>query len=413
MLRRRATRAKSAVGECALKSIALVNRFAPADAAGDAPGDAPGDAGAASLAQASTAMAPTAMALARLAALLTARLSAVDLRIVGAGRTYGGGGARNESFWRRATASWRDGAALAATAADCDTVISLTDPPFLGFHLARRLRAESLWVEWTMDLYPEALAAAAGLPPRPARLPGLRRPDLRLCLGPEQAAFLAADGGTPIPQLILPAGGGDPPARPLAPPQGLIHLVYAGNLGRAHWAGALPLLAQACDPARFRLTVAAYGVQASATRHALAAFPHVDWRETPLSEDELNAAHVHVVSLKENWTHVCVPSKAVSALRRGRPILFFGSARSDAWGWAQADGGRDAGLRVDPQTAASALPGVLRRLAAPAQLAALTDQAAKAGLRLRDAEAQAADALAERLTFHTAAPMLQSGETTT
>lgn len=365
------------------KSIALVNRFAPPDAA------------------------PTAVALARLGALLTARLPTVNLRLVGAGRTYAGGGARNETPWRRAATSWRDGAALAATAAADDVVISLTDPPFLAAHLARRLGAASLWVEWTMDLYPEALAAAAGLSPRPIRLPGLRRPDLRLCLGPEQAAFLAAGGGQPIPQLILPAGVGDPPAGRLAPPpeqRRLVHLVYAGNLGRAHWAGALPSLARACDPAQFRLTVAAYGKQAATTREALAGFPHVEWREAPLSEEELNAADAHVVSLKENWTHVSVPSKAVSALRRGRPILFFGSARSDAWRWAQADGKQDAGLRVDPHpaAAAAALTDALKRLAAPGQLAALTERAAAAGRRLRDAEEKAADALAERLARHIA-----------
>lgn len=359
-----------------MKSVAMVNRFAPPDAA------------------------PTAVALARLAALLKARLPTINLRVVGAERAYGGAGARNESPWRRATASWRDGATLAAAAAAHDAVISLTDPPLLACRLARRLKAETLWIEWTMDLYPEALAAAAGLSPRPSRFPGLRRPDLRLCLGPEQAAFLAADGGPPIRQLILPAGVCDPPANSLSPPpSGLVHLAYAGNLGRAHWADALPSLARACDPARFRLTIAAYGKQAATTRKALAAFPHVDWRETPLSETELNAAHVHIVSLKENWTHVCVPSKAVSALSRGRPILFFGSARSDVWRWAQTDGAQSAGLRIAPlaKAASAMLPDALAQLATPVRLAALTEQAAKAASQLRDAEEKTVDALADRL----------------
>lgn len=347
---------------------------------------------------------PTAAALTRLADLLIARLPGTDLRVIGTGRFYAGAGAKDESsFLRRIAASWRDGGRLAAAAAGHGVVVSLTDPPFLAFRLARRLGVETVWIEWTMDLYPQALAAALGLSSRRALLPAgrrrlrSRRPDLRLCLGAGQAAFLAAGELAPVPHLILPAGVCEAPQRPLAPPsspQEPVRLVYAGNLGRAHWADALPLLARFCDPARFRLTVAAYGQRAAAARRATEGFSHVEWRDGPLTEAELNAAHAHIVSLKENWTHVSVPSKAVSALCRGRPVLFFGSAQSDAWGWAEG-----AGLLIEPrlQAAAAALPYAMARLAEPSQLAALTERAVKAGERLRRAEALAADELAVRL----------------
>lgn len=382
-------------------TIALVNRFAPPDPS------------------------PTAAALARLAALLTARAPGLDLRFIGTGRTYDGGGAAGEGALRRAAASWRDGGRLAQAAQQCAAVVSLTDPPFLAHRIARRLPADRLWVEWTMDLYPAALQAALGFPPRPANpylrrffIAGRRRPDLRLCLGPEQAAFLAAGDPAPVPYSTLPAGVCDAPAFHAFPPaprlltaDDRIRLVYAGNLGRAHWAGALPLLARACDPTRFHLTVAAYGRRAGETRKALAGFPHVDLRASPLTDAELNAADVHVVSLRDAWTHVCVPSKAVAALCRGRPILFFGSARSDAWGWTHAAGAgagagagaengaeTAAGLRIDPcpRAAADALPEVLTQLSSAPRLAALTAAARAAGDRLRRTEDAAVDALVER-----------------
>jgi hypothetical protein len=355
-------------------SVALVNRFMPPDGA------------------------PTAAALARLAALLTARAPALDLRMIGTGRAYAGGGAVGERrLWRRGIAAFTEGRRLADAAAVHDAVLSLTDPPFLAFHLARRLPVARRWIEWTMDLYPSALWAALGArPPGFPRLPG-RRPDLRLHLGPGQAAFPAGKEQPVAPHLILPAGVRDAPPTPSAPPDargGPVRLVYAGNLGRAHWAEALPLLAAACEgvgeAGRLRLTVAAHGARAAAVKAGLAEFPHVDLRDGPLCDAELDAAHVHVVSLRENWTHVCVPSKGISALCRGRPILFFGAAASDVWSWA--DG---AGRRVDPDLAAARrdLPVVLRELADPDRLAAATMRAGRAGDRLRAAENAAADAL--------------------
>lgn len=359
-----------------MTAVALVNRFAPPDAA------------------------PTAVALDRLARLLAARLPGLELNLIGARRVYGGGGgAAGETLWRRAAASWRDGGRLAQAAAGHDVVLSLTDPPLLRRHIARRLPPGRLWIEWTMDLYPQAFWAALGLRPafHAGRMgnDGARRPDLFLRLGPRQAAATAGGASDPAPCLLLPAGVIDAPIAGAPPPHGPINLVYAGNLGRAHWPEALLLLARACDPARFRLIVAAYGAHAPAVKAALAAFPHVEWRDRPLSDADLNAADVHVVSLRENWTHVCVPSKAISALSRGRPILFFGAAASDVWAWA--DG---AGLRIDPDRAAAAdgLPDALAQLATPDRLAALTRRAQAAGDRLRRTESAAVDALAARLS---------------
>src|SRR5690606_23624403 len=40
---------------------------------------------------------------------------------------------------------------------------------------------------------------------------------------------------------------------------------------------------------------------------------------------------IHLVTLRTSWTHIAVPSKAVSAVSLGCPILFCGSPESDNW----------------------------------------------------------------------------------
>lgn len=359
-------------------TVALVNRFIPPSAA------------------------PTAAAMERLGRLLIAKSPALSLRMIGTDRSYVGGGAAGENLWRRAVASWRDGRRLAQKAAACDAVLSLTDPPLLRRHIQRALSAERLWIEWTMDAYPQALWAALGVRPT-FRIPrpigaASRTPDLFLRLGLQQATFLAAADRRSVPFLVLPAGVVDAPVSsapfPAPSPRQPVRLAYAGNLGRAHWDEALLLLARACDPARFRLIIAAYGAHTSAMKAALSGFSHVEWREAPLSDAELSAIDAHVVSLRAHWTHICVPSKAISALARGRPILFFGEATSDVWRWADGAGWR---VASDRMAATRDLPEILTQLATPERLAALTRRAQRAGDQLRQTEAATIDALAEML----------------
>ena len=45
--------------------------------------------------------------------------------------------------------------------------------------------------------------------------------------------------------------------------------------------------------------------------------------------EEAIHADVHVASLKTEWNHVCVPSKAVSSICLGKPVLFVGDTASD------------------------------------------------------------------------------------
>lgn len=293
--------------------------------------------------------------------------------------------------WRMARA-----AAVSDAASGAEVVISLTDPPMLGHWLSATLRRDQFWIEWSMDLFPEALwAATRGRPRAWPPLPG-RAPDLRLCLGPKQAEFLNARGGTRPPHLILPAGIAEPPAPGSAgvsaPKDGPVRLVHAGNMGRAHPVDGFIALARALDPARHRWTVHAHGAGAARFRAATAHLTAVEWSPAPLSRDELMAADVHVSGLRREWSHVSAPSKAVTALCLGKPVLFLGAAESDAWRWAAGGAGDGAGWRVsdDGLGVADALAAISSREA----LAVAAAAAVAAGNRLRESEERVLDDLA-------------------
>lgn len=376
--------------------IAVVNRFAPPDAA--VTGRA-----ALGLAQALRAALPRAVvrlyattatydAPAAPAPGTTALASGVEIHRV-AGREGDGRGLA------RLVAGLRDGQRLARVAAAwADVVISLTDPPLLAVWLAAaRLRRPFRWAEWTMDLYPEAFAAAGLVRAQSPLLRALRRvlaagrPDLYLALGAQQReAVLArrAAGATPaflLPCGVVPAGTapGPVPAWKRAA-GGRAVLAYAGNLGAAHGGAGLVRLVRLADPARFAFVLALHGSGADAVRARLADAPHVAFVPR-LEHAELLHADVHIASLRPEWSHVCVPSKAVSSLCLGRPVLFMGGPESDIWhlvhraGWCvPALPGGDAD--------AAALARALDEIADPELLARRTATARLRGEALRRLE---------------------------
>jgi hypothetical protein len=222
-----------------------------------------------------------------------------------------------------------------------DVVVSLTDPPLVGVFIGRRkARAERpvRWIEWTMDLYPEAFAAA-GLVKRNnplyrlvAALQRRHPPDAYICLGEAQAEALRDLRAIDRTSAILPCGIADAPPsdRPPAWRQGERRTViaYAGNLGEAHCPHLLPALVQAADPERFLFLIAIHGAHARTVRERIGAAGNVLWRDG-IDHAELAHADIHVASLMPEWTHICVPSKAVSTICLGRPLLFAGDAQSD------------------------------------------------------------------------------------
>jgi hypothetical protein len=319
--------------------IAVVNRFAPPDAA------------------------VTGRAAMELAQALQAALPQAAVRLYATTATYNeaappappvgpavpihrvpaapGGAGRGTA---RLQAALGDGWRLAQAVTDwADVVISLTNPPLLNIWLgAARLRRRFHWVEWTMDLYPEAFAGAGlvmGRNPLYRALSGLQRlarPDLRLALGAQQREALRAWRGARAPIHLLPCGivpageAKDPvPAWKEAAGTRTV-LAYAGHVGEEYCIEGLIRLVRMADPVRFAFVLALHGSGAAAARAALADAPHVLW-VAHLRYEELLHADVHLASLRPEWSHVCVPPEAVSSLCLSRPVLFMGAPESDVW----------------------------------------------------------------------------------
>ncbi|MEO1156612.1 MAG: hypothetical protein AAFX32_05135 [Pseudomonadota bacterium] len=225
-----------------------------------------------------------------------------------------------------------------------DVVISMTDPPLLGYWIARELdrlgdRAP-VWIEWTMDLYPEAFVAAGLSTPKNPIYKTIEKklkdvtPDAFICLGPEQAKFVAERRTSHAPTFILPCGivdrsdfeGGELPSWRVD--EDRIVFVYAGNIGQAHCVDLLPTLIECSDPEKHVFVLALYGAHADATKQRVSSASNVKHVEY-VSYAEAIHADVHIASLDPTWNHVCVPSKAVSSVCLGKPILYAGNDASD------------------------------------------------------------------------------------
>lgn len=329
-----------------MKTLAVVNRFYPPDPA------------------------ITGNAAHELAAALRKRLPDVRVRAYCTAAPYEGGDVREgvegadvvrlparisrSNRVARLLLSLLDGWRLARRASrDADAIISLTDPPLLAFWVGRACaRRHRPWIEWTMDLYPEAFVSAGLISSESVVFRRILRalcrypPNAILALGPGQAEFHERVRAFSGARLILPCGIRD--FRPVPLPWwkeragSRIVVVYAGNLGEAHSPEALALFVERADPFRFYFVISAYGSCAKALRGRIGDRENVTWCDRVLPE-ELVYGDVHIVSLKAGWTHVCVPSKAVTAISAGRPIVFFGSANADTWrllgkaGWLVAE----------------------------------------------------------------------------
>ena len=242
----------------------------------------------------------------------------------------------------RLAGSLLDGRALARAAFEAaDIVIALTDPPLLGYWIGRRAeRTRAKWVEWSMDLFPDAFAAAGlarreGLPYRYI-LKSLRRhpPDFRLALGAGQAHYLDETRGLVGQGALWPAGvpgtGSIKGAPRTLSPDEPVHVGYVGNIGEAHSMESIARIVELAPKNRFRFTIAATGAGADGLRERVSGLSHVTVIDY-LAEAELSKFHVHLVSLRDEWVHVSVPSKAITAVLSGCPFLLVGPARSDSW----------------------------------------------------------------------------------
>lgn len=236
-------------------------------------------------------------------------------------------------------------------------LISTTSPPLLPLWTSLRCKDRIKWALWSFDLFPEGFKATGLIGENNIlyrwvkRLTYKRAPSFLIALGPMQAEYLQAQYKTPIPVHILPCGLLFYQDRSTEVPswygEDRIYFGYCGNLGDPHNPEFVKGVIDQIDPERHRLVLAIYGNQADRVKKYAAEKPGIILVER-VPRNQLHFIDVHLVTLRSSWTHIAVPSKAVSAVSLGCPILFCGSPESDNWYMLQEAGWfvpEDAGMR--------------------------------------------------------------------
>ncbi len=218
-------------------------------------------------------------------------------------------------------------------------VIVMTDPPFLSFWSSILLKRRT-WMYWSMDIYPDGFAAANLTSPQNGFYKYIRKtvyrnpPDFIIGLGRQQVQFLLQQYQTDIPFTELPCGivemetGSSHPEWRTDPSK--IYLGYCGNIGEAHSATFVKEVIRQLDPEKHSFLLSCYGLHAEDLKTFAANYPAVHIVDG-VKKTELKYIDVHLVTLIGKWNHICVPSKAFTAVCSGAPILFCGTQSSDNW----------------------------------------------------------------------------------
>tara|TARA_B100001250_G_scaffold413284_1_gene446929 strand:- start:1109 stop:2233 length:1125 start_codon:yes stop_codon:yes gene_type:complete len=281
----------------------------------------------------------------------------IDVKVVHADGNYSGGGqlknaikgdvTRIRSFYSgknkilRLIASLLEGRALIkyAIKKNPDVIITMTDPPLLQFWSGLYCSRKNIpWIYWSMDLYPEAFVAAKLISENNifykflVNKITLSPPTGLIALGENQSEYIKKKyyNGR-MPSVILPCGiNHSKNKRKLFDFSDKISFCYAGNLGEAHDETFLECFINHIDPHKHILVLAIYGSKAENVIDFAKNKEGIIFVDN-IERDVMHQIDVHLVSLKPEWDHICVPSKAVSAISEGASIIFNCSNENDNW----------------------------------------------------------------------------------
>lgn len=245
-----------------------------------------------------------------------------------------------------------------------------TDPQFVQFMLRplKWLKPKSKVVFWSFDMYPEAIQAevknkgvlmlANGL----ARLmPWMYRTvDLMVDIGPAMRDLLRKYRHRAVERTLVPWALVEPPqgkpvnqkVREAMFGEGAkMGLLYSGNMGMAHdyeqFLGLARILRE--KESGIVLAFSSRGNRIDEMKAALTPqdtnvkiLPFASQEEL---EDRLNAADIHLLSLRDNWSGIVVPSKFFGSLAAGKPVIYAGARQSCIGRWIDQ---HDLGLILEP-----------------------------------------------------------------
>ena len=220
-----------------------------------------------------------------------------------------------------------------------DMIVSMTTPPMLSVvgALVKGLRGTQHFI-WEMDVFPEALVTTGTM--RRNLLVKLlssiqravrRHSDGVIALGPCMQALLVADG-TPAKLVHVAENWADSRSILAQQPStsGQFHVMYSGNLGRAHDVGTInDAIRYFRNDPRLKFSFSGRGVGRDWLKQVCVIediqnvkFPkYVNRSEM---SDHLAQADVGLVTQLPACVGTVVPSKVYGLMAAGRPILFIG-----------------------------------------------------------------------------------------
>ena len=239
-----------------------------------------------------------------------------------------------------------------------DAIVIGSDPAFspmlaLGLRIAYPRAA---LVHWCFDLYPEAIEAEGGSTAVTSLVHLARRLmtvtyrayDGIVDLGPRMRARLMEYPSNAAHETLVPwalaeaerAAKPDPAVRAELFGDARLGLLYSGTLGRAHEFEPFLRLARACrarSGSAIAFCFAARGHREEELRRAVTASDS-NIRFAPFADEQalqlrLEAADLHLLSLRPEWAGIVVPSKFFGSIAVGRPVLYAGPADSEVASW--------------------------------------------------------------------------------
>ena len=246
------------------------------------------------------------------------------------------------SKWKRLWSAYTESRSLLKKAAEikADSYVLCTDPPLINYFAAKYLKSKSVYL-WAMDLYPHGFVANSLVKANnwivKRYLRKLKVEDFWnvIALGEKQKMFLDKIYKSKQ-SFILPCGikeyseTGNQADWKTDP--NVIYFGYCGNIGEAHSAEFFELLVKHSDPTKHHFIISAIGNKSKNLLSTIKTFQNVTtigW----IDEDDISDFDIQIVTLQSEWTHICVPSKAVSSICKGTPILFHGSEESDTYSY--------------------------------------------------------------------------------
>ena len=223
-----------------------------------------------------------------------------------------------------------------------DVQIVLTNPPLLNmWAVLFKPFLRGRLVFWTMDLYPDAFYSARLVSEKNLLFRFVQSivyghaPDFMIVLGGQQYRYLSDKYKQEIPHVVLPCGINFIGKKGVIPwwrekYKDKIILCYAGNLGEAHDNRFLMELMGQLDPKKFMLLLVLYGVKAKEVLEMAKSRSGVEIVDYVTSND-LSYVDINIASLLSTWNNVCVPSKVVSAICAGTPVLYNASEDSEGY----------------------------------------------------------------------------------